>query len=220
MIKGAVFDMDGLMFDTERLVYETWQTMMDELGFVYNLDIFKNTIGLRTDLAESYYNSLYGERFCYKPLKQKSREIFLKRVSEEGVPIKKGLSELLKFLKSNGLKIAVATSTSAQTAHKIIKMAGVYDYFDAFVCGDDVKNSKPHPEVFLTAAEMLSLSPRECAAFEDSINGIKSAHSAEMTTVMIPDYLQPTQEIIPMIDCLCDDLLQAIEFISKNLRKH
>lgn len=218
MINGAVFDMDGLMFDSERLVYETWQMMMDELGFDYNLDIFKNTIGLRTDMAESYYNSLYGERFCYKPLKQKSREIFLKRVSEEGVPIKKGLVELLDFLKANGFKIAVATSTSAQTAHKIIKMAGVYDCFDAFVCGDDVKNGKPHPEVFLTAAERLSLSPKECVAFEDSINGIKSAHSAGMTTVMVPDYLQPTREIIPMIDCLCDDLSQAIEFIDKNRR--
>ncbi|MGN0503245.1 MAG: HAD family hydrolase [Ruminococcus sp.] len=218
MIKGAVFDMDGLMFDSERLVYETWQMMMDELGFEYNLEIFKNTIGLRTDMAESYYNSLYGERFCYQPLKQRSREIFLKRVSEEGVPIKKGLVELLEFLKSNNLKIAVATSTSAQTAHKIIGMAGVYDYFDAFVCGDDVKNGKPHPEVFLTAAEKLSLPPTECVAFEDSINGIKSAHSAEMTTVMVPDYLQPTQEIIPMIDCLCDDLLQAIEFISNHMK--
>ena len=218
MINGAVFDMDGLMFDSERLVYETWQMMMDELGFEYNLDIFKNTIGLRTDLTESYYNSLYGERFCYKPLKQRSREIFLKRVSEEGVPIKKGLVELLEFLKSNNLKIAVATSTSAQTAHKIIKMAGVYDYFDAFVCGDDVKNGKPHPEVFLTAAEKLSLPPTECVAFEDSINGIKSAYSAGMTTVMVPDYLQPTQEIIPMINCLCNDLSQAIEFISKNLK--
>ena len=218
MINGAVFDMDGLMFDSERLVYETWQMMMDELGFDYNLDIFKNTIGLRTDMAESYYNSLYGEHFCYKPLKQKSREIFLKRVSEEGVPIKKGLVELLEFLKANGFKIAVATSTSAQTAHKIINMAGVYDYFDAFVCGDDVKNGKPHPEVFLKAAEKLSLLPVECVAFEDSINGIKSAHSAGMTTVMVPDYLQPTQEIIPMIDCLCDDLSQAIEFIDKNRR--
>lgn len=218
MINGAVFDMDGLMFDTERLVYETWQMMMDELGFEYNLDIFKNTIGLRTDMAESYYNSLYGERFCYKPLKQKSREIFLKRVSEEGVPVKKGLIELLEFLKSNGLKISVATSTSAQTAHKIIAMAGVYDYFDAFVCGDDVKNGKPHPEVFLTAAEKLSLAPEECVAFEDSINGIKSAHCAGMTTVMVPDYLQPTQEIIPMIDCLCGDLSQAIEFISKHMK--
>ena len=218
MINGAVFDMDGLMFDSERLVYETWQMMMDELGFDYNLDIFKNTIGLRTDMAESYYNSLYGERFCYKPLKQKSRELFLKRVSEEGVPIKKGLVELLEFLKSNNLKIAVATSTSAPTAHKIIRMAGVYDYFDAFVCGDDVRNGKPHPEVFLTAAERLSLPPTECVAFEDSINGIKSAHSAEMTTVMVPDYLQPTEEIIPMIDCLCDDLSQAIEFISNHMK--
>lgn len=218
MIKGAVFDMDGLMFDSERLVYETWQRMMDELGFEYNLEIFKNTIGLRTDMAESYYNSLYGERFCYQPLKQRSREIFLKRVSEEGVPIKKGLVELLEFLKSNNLKIAVATSTSAQTAHKIIRMAGVYDYFDAFVCGDDVRNGKPHPEVFLTAAERLSLPPTECVAFEDSINGIKSAHSAEMTTVMVPDYLQPTEEIIPMIDCLCDDLSQAIEFISNHMK--
>lgn len=219
MINGAVFDMDGLMFDSERLVYETWQMMMDELGFEYSLDIFKNTIGLRTDMTESYYNSLYGERFQYKPLKQKSREIFLKRVTDEGVPIKKGLLDLLEFLKSNGFKIAVATSTSAQTAHKIIKMAGVYDYFDAFVCGDDVKNSKPHPEVFLTAAERLSLSPKECVAFEDSINGIKSAHSAEMTTVMVPDYLQPTQEIIPLIDCLCDDLSQAIDFIKKINRR-
>lgn len=218
MIKGAVFDMDGLMFDSERLVYETWQMMMDELGFEYNLEIFKNTIGLRTDMAESYYNSLYGERFCYQPLKQRSREIFLKRVSEEGVPIKKGLVDLLEFLKSNNLKIAVATSTSAQTAHKIIRMAGVYDYFDAFVCGDDVRNGKPHPEVFLTAAERLSLPPTECVAFEDSINGIKSAHSAEMTTVMVPDYLQPTEEIIPMIDCLCDDLSQAIEFISNHMK--
>lgn len=218
MINGAVFDMDGLMFDSERLVYETWQMMMDELGFEYNLEIFKNTIGLRTDMAESYYNSLYGERFCYQPLKQRSREIFLKRVSEEGVPIKKGLVELLEFLKSNNLKIAVATSTSAPTAHKIIRMAGVYDYFDAFVCGDDVRNGKPHPEVFLTAAERLSLPPTECVAFEDSINGIKSAHSAEMTTVMVPDYLQPTEEIIPMIDCLCDDLSQAIEFISNHMK--
>lgn len=213
MIKGAVFDMDGLMFDSERLVYETWQMMMDELGLEYNLDIFKNTIGLRTDEAEKYYYSLYGEDFCYKPLKQKSREIFISRVSSEGVPIKKGLVKLLEYLKESGIKTAVATSTSAQTAHKIIKLAGVYDYFDAFVCGDDVTNGKPHPEVFLTAAKKLSLAPELCVAFEDSINGIKSAHSAKMKTVMVPDYLQPTQEIFPMIDCLCENLEQTIGFL-------
>lgn len=213
MIRGAVFDMDGLMFDSERLVYETWQMMMDELGLSYSLDTFKNTIGLRSDKTERYYKQLYGSDFCYGELKQRSRLIFLERIEKEGVPIKKGLVELLDFLRANGIKTAVATSTSAQTAHKVIKMAGVYDYFDSFVCGDDVTNSKPHPEVFLKAAERLSLPAQDCVALEDSINGIKSAHSAGMTTIMVPDYLQPTEEILPMIDCLCKDLSQAIGFI-------
>lgn len=217
MIKGAVFDMDGLMFDTERLVYETWQMMMDELGFEYSLDIFKNTIGLRTDMAENYYNSLYGDGFCYSALKKKSREIFLKRISKEGVPVKKGLFELLEFLKSNNIKIAVATSTSAQTAHNVIKAAGVYDYFDVFTCGDDVQNSKPHPEIFLTASQKLGIFPEYCVALEDSINGIKAAHAAKMTTIMVPDYLQPTKEILPMISCLCEDLTSAKDFISKKI---
>lgn len=215
MIKGAVFDMDGLMFDTERLVYETWQKMMDELGFEYSLDIFKNTIGLRTDMAENYYNSLYGSKFCYAALKKKSREIFLKRIDKEGVPVKKGLFDLLDFLKKNSIKIALATSTSAQTAHNVIKKSGAYDYFDAFVCGDDVKNSKPHPEIFLTAAKKLELSPEYCVALEDSINGIKSAHAAGMTTVMVPDYLQPTEEILPITDCLCDDLSLAKDYVKQ-----
>ncbi|MEE0913298.1 MAG: HAD family phosphatase [Ruminococcus sp.] len=215
MIKGAVFDMDGLMFDSERLVYENWQKIMDEEGYDYNLDIFKKTIGLRTDEAEQYYISLYGENFDYAPLKQRSRELFFSRIATEGVPIKKGLFELLDFLKENNIKIALATSTSTDSATKMIKTAGVYDYFDALVCGDDVTNGKPHPEVFLKAAEKLGLKPVDCIAYEDSINGIKSAHSAEMTTVMVPDYLQPTDEIKPMIDCLCDDLLQSVEFVKR-----
>ena len=215
MIKGAVFDMDGLMFDSERLVYENWQKIMDEEGYDYNLDIFKKTIGLRTDEAEQYYISLYGENFDYAPLKQRSRELFFSRIATEGVPIKKGLFELLDFLKENNIKIALATSTSTDSATKMIKTAGVYDYFDALVCGDDVTNGKPHPEVFLKAAEKLGLKPEDCIAYEDSINGIKSAHSAEMTTVMVPDYLQPTDEIKPMIDCLCDDLLQSVEFVKR-----
>ena len=79
------------------------------------------------------------------------------------------------------------------------------------MCGDDVKNGKPDPEVFLIAAKKLGLDPKDCVAFEDSINGIKSAHSAGMTTVMVPDLLDPTDEIKPMIDFLCDDLAQAID---------
>lgn len=217
MIKGAVFDMDGLMFDSERLVYEIWQEAMNKRGFEYNLNIFKNTIGLRVDESERYYISLYGKDFEYKTLRQKCRETFFKRINNEGIPIKKGLFELLDFLKVNSIKMALATSTSTESAMQMIKLAGVYDYFDSFVCGDDVTNGKPHPEVFLTAGKKLGIAPENCVAFEDSINGIKSAFSAGMKTVMVPDFLQPTDEIKPMISFLCSDLSKSIEFVSKNI---
>ncbi len=215
MIKGAIFDMDGLMFDSERLVCSIWQEMMDENGYKFNVDIFKNTIGLRQDKSKEFYTSLYGEDFDYDGFKIQSRQRFYKRIEKDGVPIKKGLFELLDFLKDNNIKMAVATSTSAKTALKVIKKAGVYDYFDSFVCGDDVKNGKPHPEVFLTAAERIGVPPEECVAFEDSINGIKSAFAANMTAVMVPDFLQPTDEIKPKISLLCKSLDEAIAFIAK-----
>lgn len=215
MIKGAIFDMDGLMFDSERLVCSIWQEMMDENGYKFNVDIFKNTIGLRQDKSKKFYTSLYSEDFDYDGFKIQSRQRFYKRIEKDGVPIKKGLFELLDFLKDNNIKMAVATSTSAKTALKVIKKAGVYDYFDSFVCGDDVKNGKPHPEVFLTAAERIGVPPEECIAFEDSINGIKSAFAANMTTVMVPDFLQPTDEIKPKISLLCKSLDEAIAFIAK-----
>ena len=129
------------------------------------------------------------------------------------MPVKKGLYEIFDYLKSVGCKISLATSTSSQTALKIMKKINLYDKFDAFVCGDDVKNGKPDPEVFLIAVKKLGLEPVDCVAFEDSINGIKSAHSAGMTTVMVPDLSEPTDEIKPMIDFLCTDLSEAIKHL-------
>lgn len=215
MVKGAVFDMDGLMFDSERLVFEIWKEMTSELGLEFTVDVFKQTIGLRRDESEKFYKSFFGEGFDYSSLKLKSRAMFMERINRDGVPIKKGLIPLLDYLKSNGVRLAVATSTSAQTAHKVIRLAGVYDYFDSFVCGEDVTNGKPAPDVFLKAAEKIGVEPKDCIAFEDSINGIKSAYAAKMTTVMVPDFLQPTDEIKPMINFLCKSLDEAIAYIDK-----
>lgn len=215
MVKGAVFDMDGLMFDSERLVFEIWKEMTSELGLEFTVDVFKQTIGLRRDESEKFYKSFFGEGFDYSSLKLKSRAMFMERINRDGVPIKKGLIALLDYLKSNGVRLAVATSTSAQTAHKVIRLAGVYDYFDSFVCGEDVTNGKPAPDVFLKAAEKIGVEPNDCVAFEDSINGIKSAYAAKMTTVMVPDFLQPTDEIKPMINFLCKSLDEAIAYIDK-----
>ena len=187
MLKGAVFDMDGLMFDTERLVYENWQQMMDSLGYPYDLEFFKLTIGKRKKEVEQIYLSRFGKDFPYWELADRCRNIYVERVSREGIPVKKGLYEILSFLKDKNVKIALATSTSRRTTELNLRSAEVYEYFDALVCADEVKNGKPHPEVFLTAAKKLGLPSEECAAFEDSINGIKSAFAANMITVMVPD---------------------------------
>ena len=209
MIRGAVFDMDGLMFDTERLVYEIWQNMMDERGYPYDIEFFKQTVGKRKKEVQLIYRSAFGEDFPYWQLADEGKARYVRQVESGGIPVKKGLYEILEKCRANGVKIALATSTSRQTTELNLRAAGVTEYFDALVCADEVKNGKPHPEVFLTAAEKLGLSPESCAAFEDSINGIKSAYAAGMVTVMVPDFLQPTDEIRPMISFLCADLSEA-----------
>lgn len=213
MITAAVFDMDGLMFDTERLVYENWQDMMDERGCDYDLDFFKQTVGKRKNEVQRIYFDRFGDDFPYWELADLGKARYVERVKAEGMPIKKGLVELLTFLRERDIKIALATSTSRQTAQFNLDISDTAKFFDALVCGNDVKNGKPHPEVFLTAAQRLGAKPGNCVAYEDSINGIISAHNAGMVTVMVPDYIAPTEEIKPMIDFLCADLSQSIEKI-------
>ena len=213
MITAAVFDMDGLMFDTERLVYENWQNMMDERGYEYDLDFFKTTVGKRKNEVQRLYFDRFGDDFPYWELADLGKARYVERVKAEGIPIKKGLIELLTFLKERGIKTALATSTSRQTAEFNLQISDTAGFFDSLVCGNDVKNGKPHPEVFLTAAQRLGEKSENCVAYEDSINGIISAHSAGMTTVMVPDYIAPTEEIKPMIDFLCADLAQSIKKI-------
>ena len=213
MITAAVFDMDGLMFDTERLVYENWQNMMDERGYDYDLDFFKTTVGKRKNEVQRLYFDRFGDDFPYWELADLGKARYVERVKTEGIPIKKGLTELLTFLKDRDIKIALATSTSRQTAKLNLEISDTARFFDSLVCGNDVKNGKPHPEVFLTAAERLGAKSADCLAYEDSINGIISAYSAGMVTVMVPDYIAPTAEIMPMISYLCSDLAQSIEKI-------
>ncbi len=211
MIKAAVLDMDGLMFDTETLVYEIWQDMMDRRGYDFSIEVYRHTVGKRKKEVELFYLDRYGADFPYWELADRCRSTYLDRIAEDGLRVMPGLFELLDFLKENRLKIALATSTSRRTSELNLKITGTAKYFDALVCGEDVKNGKPDPEVFLTAASRLGVAPECCAAFEDSVNGILSAYDAGMTTVMVPDYVQPTEELLPKISFLCGDLSESVE---------
>lgn len=215
MIKGAVFDMDGLMFDTEKLVYRAWQRVMDSNGYDYDFEIYKKTVGRRTAETRKFYEELYGGEFDYQRLRSEANVFFRDDIETNGVPLKKGLVNILEYLKNHNMKIALATSTSSTTAMGLLEIANVKQYFDRFVCGNMVKNGKPHPEVFLTAAKELCLKPESCIALEDSINGIKSAYNAGMKPLMVPDLLEPTEEIKPMLFALCKDLDEAIEYFKQ-----
>ncbi len=212
MILGAVFDMDGLMFDTETLVYRAWQKVMDDHNYNYNFEIYKQTVGRRTVDVKKMYEEMYDDNFDYALMREEANVYFRKAINDFGVPFKKGLINILEHLKQKGIKIALATSTSSQTAMWLIEDANLKKYFDKYVCGNMVTNGKPHPEVFLTAAKELQLSPEDCIALEDSLNGIKSAYNAGMKPIMIPDMLEPTEEIKPMLYALCEDLDEAIQY--------
>ncbi len=213
MIKGVIFDMDGLMFDTEKIVLKNWSQVMKESGFDYSIDIYKKTVGLRHAETEKLYRSIYGESFDYQTLRKKVSQMYIEYTEKYGVPQKEGLSKLLEYLKENNILTAVATSTREESAFRTLKIAGVTEYFDAFMFGDTVKNGKPDPEIFERARLLLGTEKENTMALEDSINGVKSAYSAGLKTVMIPDMVNPDKDTEKLLYAKCKNLKEIIEII-------
>lgn len=193
-IKGIIFDMDGLMLDTEKLLLKFWIMSANEFGF----DMKKEHVLSIRSLAAKYtipkLRDIFGEKFDYYAVRKRRIELMNKYIEENGVEKKPGLDKLLDYLKTNGYKTAVATATDKLRAENYLKSAGVLEYFDVMVCGPMVENGKPAPDIYIKACELLKLKPFECIALEDSPNGILSAYRAGCRPVMIPDLTQPDDE--------------------------
>ena len=211
MIKGVVFDMDGLMFDTENLTYELQKPILAEIGINYTLNWYKQTVGKRSGDIVLMFKELCGQDFDYEAFRARCRAAYREYTDKYGVPIKQGLFELLDYLKEKKIKIALATSTTEPSAKRTLRISKTLKYFDALICADNVSRGKPCPDPFLKAAEKLGLKPEECLALEDSVNGIKSAYTAGMITVMIPDLIEPTDEIKPM----CREILPSLSEVKQ-----
>lgn len=210
-IKGLIFDMDGLMLDTEKLLLKFWIQSANEFGFDMKRE---HVLGIRS-LAAKYaipkLQDIFGKSFDYYEVRKRRIELMNKYIEENGVEKKPGLDVLLEYLKVHGYKIAVATATDKSRAEMYLKSVGVLDYFDVMVCGPMVENGKPEPDIYLKACELLKLNPSECLALEDSPNGIISAYHAGCKPVMIPDLSQPDEEILCLLykklnrlDCVID----------------
>ena len=213
MVKGVIFDMDGLMFDTERLWDTLWEPACKELGLPLPPDMEKFTAGGR---------GLAGENLCrhvaeyipgdpHKVLAQVC-QLADKRFAE-GVPCKKGLKELLATLEDMGLPRIVASSSPRNMIEMNLQTTGTVRYFHDVVSGTEVAHSKPAPDTFLLAAEKLHLDPHICLVLEDSFNGVRAGRAAGCVTVMVPDLMQPTEEITKLYDRKCSDLLEVRDLL-------
>ncbi len=211
-LRGVVFDMDGVLIDTEKLYVRFWRQSAADFG--YNMTV-EDVFGIRS-LARKYANAKlkgrFGEEFPYNQVREHRTELMDAYIAENGVETKKGLFEILGYLRDRGIKIAVATATPRERAVKRLEEIGALPYFDVIVGGDMVQNGKPEPDIYLKAASELGLPPESCAAFEDSPNGIKAAYSAGCRAVMIPDLTSPDEEILPMLSAVYNSLDEAVGF--------
>ena len=195
-MKGAIFDMDGLMFDTERLYKQAWRAAGKEMGIDITDEFHRAVCGTSGEemvrIIRAYYPDCDPDplwRRCYAICLQMQREF---------LPEKPYLHEILYTSKEIGLRLAVASSTAPELVRENLSTAGVDGYFDAVVSGLQVAHGKPAPDIFLFASEKLGLDPKDCYVLEDSFNGVRSGYAAGCRTIMIPDLVQPTPEIRSM----------------------
>ncbi len=216
-IKGAIFDMDGLMIDTEKLYLRFWKQAAADFG--YNMED-RHVFAIRS-LARKYsipmLKDFFGEDFPTEEVRQRRTELINSHIKKHGIETKQGLFKLLDHLKKNNIKLAVATATQRERTLLYLNMINAERYFDAIICGDMIENGKPDPDIYLTAAAQLGLAPHECAAFEDSPNGIKSAFSANCHAIMIPDMTPPEADLLPMLSGVYDTLDKSIDFFEGRL---
>ena len=201
------------MLDTEGLYQQSFREMAPQYGREWTTSMADKTMGTNYTEWCRRIRMLWGEDFPAEEFRNRSDALRHEWMNRDGVPKKPGLMELLEDLRAQGIPMAVASSTSREEAWEELRLSGLKDYFAAGVFGDMVSNGKPDPEIYQKAAELLGVSPADCAAVEDSFNGVLSAVNAGCKTVMVPDQKQPTPELLEKIYAKKETLLEVIPLI-------
>ena len=210
-----IFDMDGLMFDTEKISFVSWRDAAARYDYQIDDNIFSKTIGANLISTKEIYIKHFGSSFPIEEIINERVRISEEIVKLNGVPIKKGLYELLDYLGQSNIKKAVATSTSRNRALNLLKLAGIDNNFDYVLCGDEIEKSKPDPEIFLKVSDNLGCSPKKCLVLEDSEAGIEAAHKAGMFPIMIPDMKEPNELTKTLIFKKMNNLLDVKYFLEE-----
>lgn len=217
MVEAVVFDMDGILFDTERVAADAWREACAKLGFSISAKTLTDILGIDERDARRILTEAFGGSIDYDEARRLNEEAFDGILEREGIPVKPGVRELLGYLGASGIPAAVASSSDRYRVEKNLGLAGITGSFKSIVSGNDgsVARGKPEPDIFLAAARALGIAPERCMAFEDSRSGVCAAKRAGMMTVMVPDLYTPMPEDREGLFALIPVISDAIELIKK-----
>ena len=206
MIKAVIFDMDGVLIDTEKHYNAAWCEAARMAGFDFRREHALMLRSCDAGIASKMMKDIFGAEFDYFAIREVRRRLVAERLAKYGLEKKPGIDEILAFLHTKGIKAAVATATGSELAHQHLETIGVKDQFDKIVSAVQVQHGKPEPDIYLYACSQIGEQPEDCIAVEDSPNGIKSAYAAGCKPVMVPDLTQPDEEIKPLLYAVVDSL--------------
>lgn len=213
MIRGLIFDMDGVLLDTERIYFSCWQKSAAEFGYTLKPEYAFAVRSCCQRYAEPYLKRMLGTEFDYLAVRNRRRELVSQYIAEYGISQKPGVAKLVQFCKSKGIQVAVATATARELAKERLTLAGISGFFSEIIGGDQVKRGKPDPDIYQTAAQALGIPVHECVAVEDSPNGIIAAFAAGCKSIMVPDLTAPETCLQPLLLGVASDLEQVIPIL-------
>ena len=213
MIKAIIFDMDGLMIDSERVTFECYQEILKGMNLTMDEEFYKTLLGKPLKGIYQRFYDVYGNDFPIEDVIKDVHALMAKRLGTGGVPIKTGLKSLLEYLKENNYKTIVATSRNRDRVDTILSQAQITDYFDDSICGDEVTKGKPNPEVFLKSCQKLGVNVDEAIVLEDSEAGIQASYDAGIKVICIPDMKYPEKQYEEKTFKILKDLNDVTEYL-------
>ncbi len=211
--RAVIFDMDGLLFDTESIARWAWKQALKDHGYIMNDDLYMQFVGRDLTWREKLLKKIYGDSLPFESVTVQRIEIGDERELREGLPMKPGVLDLLYTLSDLGVVIALATGTAHTRAMRRLKNAGINQYFTTIVTSADVAEGKPAPDIFLEVSRRLNVEPVQCVVFEDSFVGVEAAFQAGMCPIMVPDIEEPSAEIRRLAYRVLDSLEETRELL-------